>query len=136
MTVFFDISAALDGNLNSMSSLPPVAWTNEQYTPTQGTLYLRPTLLPADSNAATIGDGTDINIGIYQIDIFSPADEGKNEIMLMSDTIAEQFKRDTVLTYNSRNITIRRTSQRYVGNFGGWLHFAVDVEYYSFTGKR
>lgn len=136
MTVFFDLSAALDTNLNTMTGLPPVAWQNIKYEPVNGTLYIRPTLLPADSTVATIGTGTDINQGIYQIDIFSPLDEGKNEAMLMSDTIAEQFKRDKELVYNGRTVVIRSTSQRIMSNEDSWAHYMVEVVYYSYTGKR
>jgi len=136
MSVFYDLSYALDNNLNTMAGLPPVAWQNKGYKPVNGTLYLRPTLIPADSNVATIGAGTDINQGIYQIDIFSPLDEGKNEAMLMSDAIAEQFKRDKELVYNGRTVTIRSTSQRIMPNDDSWAHYMVEVVYYSYTGKR
>jgi len=136
VTVFFDISAALDTQLNTMAGLPPVAWHNKKYTPVQGTLFIRPTLIPATTTAATIGAGSDFSTGLYQIDIFSPADEGKNEASTMSDTIAEQFKRDTELTYNARTVTIRSASQRVIGNSDGWYHYSVDVLYYAYTAKR
>lgn len=138
MSVFFDISAALDQQLNSISGggLPSTAWPNIKYEPVQGRLWIRPTHLPASTFAATIGAGTDLNTGLYQIDIFGPADEGKNEAQVISDTLADLFERDTVITYNSRTVIVKNTSQRYVDTSDGWFHLAVDVEYYSFTALR
>ena len=136
MSVFFDVSAALDDNLNTMVGLPSVAWPNKKFVPTQGALYIRPTLLPADTVTATIGIGSDISSGLYQLDIFSPADDGKNEALLMADTVAELFKRDKELTYNGRTITIRSASHRSIGNTDGWYHLSVDVTYYAYTAKR
>jgi len=136
MSVFFYIIAALDGNLNTMSGLPSVAWPNKKFKPVQGTLFVRPTLLPADTITATIGLGSDLSSGIYQIDVFSPADEGKNEAFTMADTIAEQFKRDKELTYNGRTIVLQGVSHRSIGNADGWFHLSVDVVYYAYTAKR
>jgi len=136
MTVFFDINAALNSNLSSMAGLPAVAWPNQSFEPAVGTMYIRPTFLPAESVVGTIGDGTDFNSGIYQIDVFTPASDNTNESMLMLDLLADQFKRDKDIVYNSRIITVRSVSHRNVGNVGGWYHQSLDVIYYSYTSKR
>jgi len=138
MSVFLDISAALDGHLNTMTSAPPVAWANIDYTPTVGTLYVRPSLLPADTIQATLGDsGTDMNQGIYQIDVFAPANKGKNEAMVMADLIANRFKRGTDLAYNGRNIRVKSVSQAVATvNPDGYFQVPVKIIYISFTEAR
>lgn len=137
MTVFYDISAALDTQLNAMSGLPPVAWENDSYIPVVGTLYLRATHIPADSLAATIGSsGIDDNIGVYQIDVFAPADEGKYEAWIMADNIANQFKRDTDLLYNGRTVRITRASIGNANVSGGWYQIPVVIVYQSYTAQR
>jgi len=137
MSVFTDISIALDTRLGTMSGLPDVAWPNRTYTPVIGTTYLRPTLLPADSIAATVGtSGTDENIGVYQVSVFTEAGNGKSAGMVMSDLIASHLKRDTELTYNSRTVRIKNVSQSPASTSGGWFQIPVNIEYYAFTAKR
>lgn len=138
MTVFFDISAALDGNLDSMSGKPPIALENGKYTPVMGTLFVRPTLIPGDTIQASLGStGTDQSVGIYQIDIFSEAGEGKNEAIIMADLIADQFKRGTVMTYNSRTVRVMNVSRgSSVNNVDGWFQIPIVITYISFTQPR
>jgi len=137
MSEFLSISAALDARLNTMASVPPVAWENDAYKPIKGTLYLRPTLLPAPTTGATLGGtGTDEQVGIYQIDVVGDSGEGKNEAIVMADLIADQFKPVTELTHAAvtvRCVTVSRgpaliQEDRYV--------IPVTVSYLSFTTKR
>lgn len=138
MSIFLDISAALDSHLNDMVGKPPIAWENLAYEPAIGTLYARPTLLPADVIQSTLGtNGTDSNIGIYQIDIFAEAGQGKNEAVVMADTIADHFKRGTDLTYNGRTVRIRSVSrQTAINNEDGWYQIPIEINYISFTEAR
>jgi len=138
MSVFLDISAALDGQLNTMVGIPPVAWENRPYDPINGTLYVRPTLLSGDVTQATLGaSGTDSNIGIYQIDVFSENGKGKNEAVAMADTIADRFKRGTNLTYNGRVVRIRDVSrQTGINNTDGWYQIPVEISFIAYTSAR
>jgi len=138
MSVFLDISAALDDNLNNMAGKPPIAWENYNYEPSLGTLYARATHLPADTTQASLGDsGQDINSGIYQIDVFAEAGQGKNEAYVMADLIADQFKRGTDLTYNGRTVTIRNVSRQPAAkNADGWYQIPIEILYYSYTDAR
>ena len=138
MSVFLDISAALDTNLNAMVGKPPIAWENTSYEPVVGTLYARPTLIAGDVTQSTLGDsGTDMNLGIYQIDVFSEAGKGKNEAIVMADLIADQFKRGTNLVYNSRTVRINSASRQVgINNADGWYQIIVEISYVSFTEAR
>ena len=137
MSVFNDISTALDTRLGTLASLPDVAWPNRVYTPVIGTTYLRPSLLPSDTTAATVGaSGTDLNIGVYQVDVFVEAGKGKSAGMVQADLIADHFKRDTELTYNSRTVTIKNVSQSPASVDGGWFQIPVNIEYYAMTAVR
>lgn len=138
MSVFLDISAALDARLNTMTGLPDVAWENKVYEPTLNELYLRATHLPADTVAGTIGDSisTDLSTGIYQVDVFAPAGDGKSEGYVMADLIADHLKRDTELTYNSRTVRIKNVSLSPARQDNGWYQIPVNISYYSFTTAR
>ena len=137
MTVFLDISAALDGRLNTMTGLPDVAWENYNYTPVAGTLYLRPTNLPGSTDQATLGTaGTDLTTGIYQVDVFAEASKGKNAGLVMADNIANHFKRGTVLAYNGRTVKVTTVRRGLTDNSNGWYQVPVEILYRSYTQAR
>lgn len=137
MSVFLDISAALDGQLNTMVGLPPVAWENVTYEPVMGTLYLRPTNIPGDTTQATMGDsGQDFTIGIYQVDVFAPSGGGKNSAVVMADLVADQFKRGSDLTYNTRVVTVTSARRGVASQEDGWYMLPVEIVYKSFTTAR
>lgn len=133
-TALLDISAALDSHLNTMAGLPPVAWENLKYESILGTLYLRPTNIRGDTYAET---EKDINIGIYMIDIFSEAGQGRNESIVMADLLSDRFKIDTEVTYNG--VTVRIESVSCGSGLvldDGWYQLPVSINYYSFTARR
>ena len=135
---FLDVSAALDQQLNAMAGLPDVAWDNFEYEPALGVSYLRPTLIPGDTLPDTIGaNGEDLSIGIYQIDIFTEAGEGKNAGMVLADLIGDQFKHGTQMTYNGSTVEVKTVSQKQaVNNADGWYQAIVEIVYFSFTARR
>ncbi len=137
MSVFLDISAALDGQLNTMPSLPPVAWENKTYEPILGTLYLRATNIQGDTTQGSLGtNGEDLTIGVYQVDVFAPAGEGKNEALVMADNIANHFKRGTDLTYNSRVVTVTSAQRGPTNQADGWFQIPVEIIYRAYTQAR
>jgi len=133
-THFLDLSAALDARLDAMVGKPPIAWENKKYEPVNGTLYIRPTNLQGETVAMTERDKT---VGIYQVDIFSPSGAGKNEALVMSDLIADQFKPGTLMTYNSKTVEAQKASRAVISNDdNGWVHIMIEIEYYSYTARR
>jgi len=137
-TSFLDVSAALDQQLKAMVGLPDTAWQNMGHTPVLKTLYLRPSLIPGDTLPDTIGAaGEDLNIGIYQIDVFAEAGESKDETMAMVDLIADQFKHGTKITYNGVTVEIKSVSVKVsTNNDDGWYQTPIEIVYYSFTARR
>lgn len=138
MSVFLDISAALDDRLNTLDSKAPKAWENRPYKPVNGTMYLRQSLIPGDVEQATLGEtGTDRQVGIYQIDVFTPSGKGGKQGIKLADKVANHFKRGTDLTYNSRTVRVRSVGRETaVNNDDGWLQIPVVITYVAYTEAR
>lgn len=138
MTAFVDISQALDEQLDAMAGKPSVSWENKSFTPVIGETYIRPTLIPGETVPETIGaTGRDLNVGVYQVDVFTEAGKGKKALIEMMDKIALQFKHGTQLTSNSVIVEIKTVSQRPKSNDdNGWYTGIVEIVYYSFTARR
>lgn len=132
-TYFNDIQAALDTHLDGMDSTP-IAWPNINYEPTTRTTYLRPRLLPASTIQASLGgSGKDVTDAIYQIDVVQPAGEGRTDLF---DTIADRFKRGTVLTYNSVKIRVRSVEMGSAIIDDAWYFVPVSVTIQTYTEAR
>jgi len=136
-THFLDISAALDTNLNTFASANsiPVAWENINYKPVVGTLYLRPTLLPADTDPIGLSYVSALDhLGIYQIDVISPIDVGKSAAVTKADLLVAAFPRSN-LTYNGKIVTIKSASRSTGNRDGAWYIVSVIINYQSITGN-
>lgn len=134
---FDEIRKALESRLNTYatgrSPAIDVAWPNSGYTPTTGTEYLRPTLLPGRSRAATAGSsGQQFHQGIFQVDIFWPANEGSGGALSEADAIIDHFKRGTNLS--ASGFTVRIDDDVYVlpANVEpDWYQVPVNIGFYA-----
>jgi hypothetical protein len=137
VSVFASQSAALDGHLATMAGLPPVAWDNIEYEPVLGTAYLRPTDIRGTTNPVTISTaGKDWTIGIYQIDVFTPAAAGKAAGIELADLLADHFAPVLILTSGGVEVMTLSVSMRTSEKEGAWARKIVEIEYQSYTNKR
>jgi len=112
----------------------PVAWPNIPYEPSAGTPYLRPTLLPGDTLQVTLGgNGQDETNSVYQIDVVVPRGAGRPTLL---DTVADRFKRGTVLTYNGISSRVRSVSIGPAILEGAWYFVPVSINVQTYTGAR
>lgn len=129
MGVFSNIQKAMDTTLASVSAIPPIAWSNVEYIPTQGATFVRPTLMPAGSQMATL-NGTSRNPGIYQIDIFTPSGKGQGASLVIADAIKIKFESNRRIAANSDTIFILQVSLGKGERENAWDHIFVEVHYY------
>ena len=132
-TYFNDMQAALDTHLDSMDSTP-IAWPNVPYEPSAGTVFLRPNFLPTETVQASLGStGKDETNAIYQVDVVFPRGSGRTTL---TDTIADHFKRGTVLTYNGTSLRVRSVSMGPAILDGAWTFVPVSIDVQTYTGAR
>lgn len=133
MSRFLEAQVALDKRLNAMTGLPPIARENVQYKPTEGTLYIRPTNLPAGSAAVGIANTDSIRtVGIYQIDVFAPMGEGIGPALVVADAIAEHFSRGARLVNGDSTVVLGIPAQEPARPSGAWHMVSVLIPYDSF----
>lgn len=104
------IRNALNARLNTLSSLPSVAWENVAFTPKTTELHLRVNFLPAPTRpAANHKSAMDFESGIYQIDVYAPQDQGPNPASDLAERIRQHFSRGLVLTSDSISVNVEAT---------------------------
>lgn len=103
MELFNDFYAAFDNHLMKLDSDVTrenrIVFPNVSVDEPNGSLeYLRPVLIPGETEQACLGDeGKDKTEGIYQIEVMTPNLAGRS---CNIDLIARLFKRGTVIKYN------------------------------------
>lgn len=122
------IESALNAQLDTLGLI--TSWENKRFDPGKGVLWIRPTFIPGKSKAAAIGmNAQDRIIGIYQIDVFAPADEGVYDGGQQVDAIQTAFKKGTALVYSGVTVKINRV-WRSTGRPGtDWYQIPVIVEW-------
>jgi len=132
MGVFSDIQAALDTRLSTVAGLPAVAWENVHYKPSEGTPYVRPTNIAGDSTLDTMAR-QQMNIGIYQVDLFYPTSNGTGTMLAMLDTIYDHFKADNELVENTTKVIVRSIGRTRVDREGSWSTAGIEIAYVSYA---
>ncbi len=130
MSRFLEAQVALDKRLNTLTGLPPVARENSEYRPIEGTLYIRPTNLPAGSFPVGIANTDSIRtVGIYQIDVFAPLGGGAGPALVVADAIAEHFSRGLRLVNGDSTVVLGVPAQEPARPSGAWHMVSILIPY-------
>ena len=126
---FKNIQIALDTALNSVPSVPTIAWPNTLFTPTLGTPFVVPNLLPS---ANTVSTSVETYKGIYQIDINVPINKGTSQIYAIADAIKTYFQAKSLVA-NGQTTLIQAVSLGPIQRDNAWYSTNVDINYSSFV---
>lgn len=102
------IQAALYGHLKALV-LPtalPLAPEGRNFDG-KGKAYLRPTYMPGEASAPHIPfDGDSERVGLYQIDVFWPVNQGVTDALKVADVIRAHFARGLRLPMNGIELRV------------------------------
>jgi len=133
-TTFNDIQAALDNRLNTFAGGYDIAWPNINYEPAGNATFLTPNFIPEETLQVGLGtNGKDETNGIYQIDVVYPAGQGRSSV---PDSVADHFKRGTVMSYNDVSVRVRSVSIAQAITDGAYHFVPISVNFYSYTDAR
>lgn len=133
-TYFNDIQAALDNRLNTLSGGYDIAWPNIKYEPAGNETFLAPNFIPDEMVQVGLGsNGKDEMNGLYQVDVVYPAGQGRSSV---PDSVADHFKRGTVLSYNGTNVRVRSVSIAQAITEGAYHFVPVTVNFQTYTDAR
>jgi len=112
----FEIEKALNAQLvryateiaNSIG-VDNIAWANHTYTPVIDTPYIIPDFIAAMTRSVGVGLGTPNRVtGFYQLDVFTPSNQGKGDLLKIVDDLHEYFKRGTSITHDGTEVRITK----------------------------
>lgn len=129
MAVFLDIQSALETKLNSIVNHPYIVWENDiKYTPTIGTRYWRATVLPLRSELSN-ANALQKHQGIFQVDVFVPAESGLAQLMGDLDTIYSEYNTVLSLYANDSRIDIKSIGRGKVLREKAWCMGYIEIYY-------
>jgi hypothetical protein len=95
MAVYSDtkVWAALAARLQTLTFSPalPIAWPNTTFSPPAGRKWLRVNEIPASTTPYALSGGTSEHIGLMQVDVFRPLNEGHVPAKETAGRIAAHF---------------------------------------------
>lgn len=132
MSTINNIQNALNYQLSTVAGIPAIYFPNVEKTPAQGTNWVRPTLLPANSTLYTMNDGNE-HKGIYQVDIFTQIKKGTAPLWLIADAIRDNFKAVKTVTSNGLDVQIQEISFSQAQRIESWWSCYVQINYLTFS---
>lgn len=109
-------------------STTPVAWDNVEYTPVSGTAWVDFRILNGSESAIVISGDQYRNVGLVNINIFTPEGVGSSSARTLADTAAGIFRGVTV-----DDITFRAPSIRTLGVMNGWYQTNLSIPFFRDT---
>lgn len=128
MGLFSNIENALNIQLSSIGGLPTIQWSNTKYQPIENTSFIRPSILPAQSDLETLAGGESVG-GIYQIDIFTPSEKGVGVSNKIIDDIAESFRANKTLSAGGNTVFVQAISRGTAEREEAWFHSFVSINF-------
>ncbi len=113
------------------AGVTPIAYENEVFTPPQDAPYVSLVVRPDDAFQHEIGS-TKVTFrqpGLIFVMIFSPPDKGNNAALVLADTAAEIFRRQST-SFTDGRILFRAPSITPIGiTDEGYFHVNVVIPY-------
>ena len=133
-SIYDDIRAALEVKLSGVSGLPDVAWENLNYTPTTGTPFVKPRLVPTVREPAVRGLNPQIYYqGIFRVDCFVPEGLGPAAADDLADKIIDAFEATTDVTNGSTIVSIRYAEREQGMPDGAFFMIPVNIGWYIYS---
>ncbi len=135
-TLYQDIRASLTAQAKTAASFPTqVAYEDYFFQPTPGTPYARLTLIPSQSKPFSVDGGTSNTNGLFQVDIFCPAQAGTADAEARADNVMSVFRTGLRLAAGIDTIKIETSQRARAMVDASWIMIPVTVNWRVFTQR-
>ena len=110
--------------------MPPIAYENAEYTPAEGTLYLRESFLPNIKDAVGVAHtSADDYEGLYQVSVMDGRGDRRFDAQEQARLISLHFPRGAEYTYNGVTVKITGTRLASAITEEGWYQIPVTISW-------
>lgn len=127
-----DINTALSVRLAELQTagVPPIAYENAEYTPVEGSLYLRESFLPNIKDAVGVAHtSADDYEGLYQVSVMDGRGDRRFDAQEQARLISLHFPRGAEYTYNGVTVKITGTRLASAITGDGWYQIPVTISW-------
>lgn len=127
-----DINTALSVRLAELQTagVPPIAYENAEYTPVEGSLYLRESFLPNIKDAVGVAHtSADDYEGLYQVSVMDGRGDRRFDAQEQARLISLHFPRGAEYTYNGVTVKITGTRLASAITEDGWYQIPVTISW-------
>ena len=138
-SIYDSIRAALEVKLTGISGIPEIAYENVNFSPTTGTPFVKPQMVPVARRPAVRGVNPQKRYdGILRIFCYVPEGVGPSTADDIADLVIEEFDATTDIPFtNSSGDTVivsvdyaERNEGRPLDN---WYQVVVDIGWYTYA---
>lgn len=107
-----------------------IKYPNKNYSPVEGTPFIKVDFLPATPFSAEIGtEALNRTFGIYQLTLNMPSGKGKYDTIQLLEALESYFKRGTVITYGGISVRITAFKSSIYVEDPVWFRQVVDINF-------
>lgn len=133
-SIYDDIRTALETKLAGIAGVPQIAWENVTYTPTTGTPFVQPRLIPTTREPAVRGLNPQMYYqGIFRINCYVPEGLGPAAADDLADKIIDAFEATTDVTAGSTIVSIRYAEREQGMPDGTFFMIPVNIGWYIYA---
>lgn len=139
MSIYNDIRAALETELNSTAGLPEIHWDNTHNDPTTGTAFIRPEFLPLSRKPAVRGTSPQMRYsGFFICNIHVPERAGQGAANDYVDILVAAFDATTDISYTNPSaetiiVSVDYAERRAASFDSPWYVVPVDVAWFIYA---
>lgn len=106
------------------------AYDNAAFEPSAGTPWARITVIPTQPEVTSLGDtGYDEAVGVLQVDLFYPLNQGNGQALTKAEAIRSYFKAGKRFSYGGQDVVSRSAGYRNGREQNGWFRVMVEIQY-------
>lgn len=137
MTTFVDIRTALIAPIPDNTSFGiPFNYENKSSRPNIDVAHGRAYWLSDSADQLALGSkGCDQHVGIFQISLFYPEDDGDLPLLIKADEVAAVYKSGANFVSSGVTVTIDSINRSPAVNEGGWYQADLTINYFSFIRR-
>lgn len=133
-SIYDDIRTVLETTLSNVSGIPDIAWENVQYSPTTGSSFVRPQMMPTIREPAVRGlNPQQYYQGLFRVTCFVPDNAGPRAADDLADKVIDAFEATTDLTVSGTTVSIRYAEREAGQSMDNWYMVPVNIGWYIYN---
>ena len=132
--IYNDIRAALEVHLSQIVGIPEIASENVSYSPTTGTPFVQPRLIPVSRRSAVRGLNPQQRYdGVFRVFCYVPEGNGPAAADYLANLVIDAFDASTDITLGATRVSIDYAERDNGFVDSPWYYVSVNIGYYTYA---